>query len=209
MQNQDSLLTKPCKGGTTRYNRCHRWTVIVIKLIQSSELKAEIQGMPAPKIEILTQQVEQTQQLGYQLGQLLHPGDIVCLVGELGAGKTTFAAGIGRGWGSTSRLTSPTYTLVHEHHRPTDGQILYHIDAYRLETSEALESVGFEDVLVGNGPVIIEWPERLGEMLPSEHIWIEIEADAEETQETQRVFRISAYGKRAEQLLAMLEASRK
>jgi tRNA threonylcarbamoyladenosine biosynthesis protein TsaE len=181
-------------------------TAIVTKLIQSSELKAEIQGMPAPKIEILTQQVEQTQQLGYQLGQLLQPRDVVCLVGELGAGKTTFAAGIGRGWGSTSRLTSPTYTLVHEHHRPTDNQILYHIDAYRLETPEALGSVGFEDILEGDGPVIIEWPERLGEMLPPVYLWIEIETDAEETQ---RIFHVSAYGKRSEQLLAMLEASRK
>jgi tRNA threonylcarbamoyladenosine biosynthesis protein TsaE len=162
--------------------------------------------MPAPKIEILIQEVEQTRQLGYQLGQLLHPGDIVCLVGELGAGKTTFAAGIGRGWGSNSRLTSPTYTLVHEHHRPTDDQILYHIDAYRLETLESIESVGFEDVLAANGPVLIEWPERLGEMLPPEHLWVEIDVEAEETQ---RVFRISAYGKRYEQLLAMLEASRK
>ncbi len=149
-----------------------------------------------------------TRQLGQQLGQLLQPGDVVCLVGGLGAGKTTFATGIGQGWGSTSRLTSPTYTLVHEHHRSVDSQTLYHVDAYRLETPDALESVGFGDIWEGNGPILIEWPERLGEMLPNEHLWIEIEADSE-LDDNQRSLRFLARGERAEHLLADFEASRK
>ena len=149
-----------------------------------------------------------TRQLGQHLGQLLQPGDVVCLVGGLGAGKTTFAAGIGQGWGSTSRLTSPTYTLVHEHHRLVDPQTLYHVDAYRLETPDALESVGFGDIWEGNGPILIEWPERLGEMLPNERLWIEIEADSE-LDDNQRSLRFWARGERAEHLLADFEASRK
>ncbi|MBI5928273.1 MAG: tRNA (adenosine(37)-N6)-threonylcarbamoyltransferase complex ATPase subunit type 1 TsaE [Chloroflexi bacterium] len=161
--------------------------------------------MPQPALQIISPNAQSTRQLGQQLGQLLLPGDVVCLVGGLGAGKTTFAAGIGQGWGSTSRLTSPTYTLVHEHRRPADSQTLYHMDAYRLETADALESVGFGDIWAGNGPILIEWPERLGDMLPSERLWIEIEAESE-LDESQRTLRFWAQGHRFEHLLADFEA---
>ncbi len=164
--------------------------------------------MPRSALQIITPNAPVTRQLGQQLGQLLRSGDVVCLVGGLGAGKTTFAAGIGQGWGSTSRLTSPTYTLVHEHHRSADAQTLYHVDAYRLETPDALESVGFGDIWEGGGPILIEWPERLGEILPNEHLWIEIEAEAE-LDDNQRSLRFLARGERAEHLLADFEASRK
>ncbi|MCQ3930946.1 MAG: tRNA (adenosine(37)-N6)-threonylcarbamoyltransferase complex ATPase subunit type 1 TsaE [Chloroflexi bacterium] len=164
--------------------------------------------MTQPALQIFSPNAHSTRQLGQQLGQLLQPRDVVCLVGSLGAGKTTFAAGVGQGWGSTSRLTSPTYTLVHEHHRSADSQTLYHVDAYRLETPDALESVGFGDIWEGDGPILIEWPERLGEMLPSEHLWIEIEADSE-LDENQRTLRFWARGERVGQLLAAFEASGK
>jgi tRNA threonylcarbamoyladenosine biosynthesis protein TsaE len=130
--------------------------------------------LPEGSLEIACRSVEQTRRLGERLGNLLAAGDVVCLYGELGSGKTTFAAGIGHGWGSSSRLTSPTYNLIHVHQRNSDNQKLYHVDAYRLETPDALWSVGFDDVFEGNGPVIIEWPQRLKRILPASHLQVEI-----------------------------------
>lgn len=181
---------------------------IVIKPVQTIQTKVKIDGMPQPTLEIISPSAQVTRLLGQQLGRLLQQGDVICLVGSLGAGKTTFAAGMGLGWGSTNRVTSPTYTLIHEHRRASDSQTLYHVDAYRLETPEALESVGFGDIWEGNGPILIEWPERLGEMLPSEYLWIDIEADAE-LDEEQRTLRFVARGERFERLLAAFDAHRK
>ena len=79
--------------------------------------------------------VEQTVRLGVRLGGMLEPGDTLCLSGDLGAGKTAFARGIGRGWGTAVRVTSPTFTLVNQYPR-YDNLILDHIDCYRLESSE-------------------------------------------------------------------------
>jgi tRNA threonylcarbamoyladenosine biosynthesis protein TsaE len=141
---------------------------------------ARLSNIPAGVLEIISRSAEQTERLGTWLGQLLAAGDVVCLAGGLGAGKTTFAVGIGRGWGSASRLTSPTYTLVHIHRRATDRQVLYHVDAYRLETPTALESVGFAEIFEGSGPVIIEWPERLKEVLPEAYLWVELWPDDDE-----------------------------
>ena len=83
-------------------------------------------------IDFVSSSVEQTTRLGVRLGELLQIHDLVCLSGDLGAGKTALARGIGRGWGSGLRVTSPTFTLVNEYPRLADGRVLYHIDCYRL-----------------------------------------------------------------------------
>lgn len=148
-------------------------------------------------IDFVSSSVEQTTRLGVRLGELLQVEDLVCLSGELGAGKTALARGIGRGWGSGLRVTSPTFTLVNEYPRLADGRILYHIDCYRLEETADQLTVGLDDVLDGAGAVMIEWPERIIAMLPEDRLWIALSY----VSETRRKLRISAAGKRSAELL--------
>ena len=85
-------------------------------------------------LDFISNSMEQTVRLGVRLGELLAAGDVICLSGELGAGKTAMASGIGRGWGAGQQVTSPSFTLIKEYPRLHDGLILYHVDCYRLET---------------------------------------------------------------------------
>ncbi|HOU40093.1 MAG TPA: tRNA (adenosine(37)-N6)-threonylcarbamoyltransferase complex ATPase subunit type 1 TsaE [Promineifilum sp.] len=140
----------------------------------------------------------QTERLGIRLGELLEPGDIVCLAGELGAGKTTLARGIGRGWGTPLRVTSPTFILVNEYPRPRDGATLYHLDCYRLERAGDIATVGLEDLFDSDATVMIEWPEHILALLPADRLWIALSYDSP----TRRRLRLNAGGPRATDLLA-------
>ncbi|QPC84343.1 tRNA (adenosine(37)-N6)-threonylcarbamoyltransferase complex ATPase subunit type 1 TsaE [Phototrophicus methaneseepsis] len=126
------------------------------------------------ELDIISHSAEQTRRLGVRLGQLLQPGDVVCLSGDLGAGKTVFTSGIGIGWGSRVPVTSPTFNLVQQYTRDEDDVILYHMDCYRLGGAEDVESIGFDDLLDGSGPLIIEWPERIEDALPEDVLWVDI-----------------------------------
>jgi tRNA threonylcarbamoyladenosine biosynthesis protein TsaE len=130
-------------------------------------------------LDFISHAPEQTARLGVRLGERLRPGDVVCLNGELGSGKTTFAAGLGRGWGVLEPMTSPTFVLVSEYRR-ADGQHLWHLDCYRLTSGADAVAFGFEDLLSGNGVMIIEWPERIRAVLPPERLnihlrWVDTE----------------------------------
>src|SRR5512140_3459450 len=123
-------------------------------------------------LDFLSHGSEQTQRYGLRLGELLEPGDVVCMSGPLGAGKTCLANGIGRGFGVTDPLTSPTFTLMNEYRRPGDGPVLVHVDCYRLSGSlEALDA-GLGEYLDGRYVVLIEWPERVTQILPPERLSI-------------------------------------
>lgn len=150
-------------------------------------------------VEFMSRSAEQTQRLGVRLGQLLMPGDAICLGGDLGAGKTTFTSGIGQGWGSTQPVTSPTYVIVHKHQRSENQDLLYHLDAYRITSAGDAESIGLEDILDSRSTVIIEWAENIREFLPADRLWITFEADAE--QEWLRRLVFAAEGTRAQELL--------
>lgn len=126
------------------------------------------------QLDFMSHSAEQTARFGMRLGALLAAGDVVCLSGDMGAGKTVFAAGIGRGWGALTPLTSPTFNLVHEHRRQQDNQRLYHLDCYRLERESDAESIGLDDILAARGAVILEWPEQILAALPPERLWIEL-----------------------------------
>jgi tRNA threonylcarbamoyladenosine biosynthesis protein TsaE len=126
-------------------------------------------------LDFISHSAEQTARLGFRLGEILRPGDVICLSGSLGAGKTAFARGLGKGWGAIPDVTSPTFTLVHEHTRQADGLRLYHVDAYRLAGPEDALSFGLEEMLLDENPLLLEWPERIGEMLPPERLNISFE----------------------------------
>lgn len=149
------------------------------------------------ELDLISHSAEQTRRLGTRLGTLLQAGDIICLSGDLGAGKTAFASGIGEGWGAKMPLTSPTFNLVHEHERSEDEQILFHLDCYRLHTPAAAEAIGLDRILSGLGPVIVEWPEHVEPALPPERLWIELRI----IEPTRRNFVFEASGKRYETLL--------
>lgn len=99
-----------------------------------------------------------------RLGTLLKTGQGVYLSGELGSGKTTLVQGIAQGWGSNDHVTSPTFVLINEYHRP-DGETLYHLDAYRLESAIEGEDLDLE-LMLEHGSLVVEWPENIRTALP-------------------------------------------
>jgi tRNA threonylcarbamoyladenosine biosynthesis protein TsaE len=154
-------------------------------------------------LDFISSSFEQTVRLGVRLGELIEVGDVLCLAGEMGTGKTALASGIGRGWGASHRVTSPSYVLVNQYPRLTDGRILYHIDCYRLERWEDVATSGLEDILDGSGAVMIEWPERIEYLLPEERLLIEMR----HISETRRGLRFQASGDGPESLLEKFRQS--
>jgi len=145
---------------------------------------------------------EQTTRFGARLGELLLPGDVLTLSGELGAGKTTFIGGVGRGWGSLDQVSSPTFVLVNDYRRP-DGQHLWHLDCYRLNSSAEAVAIGFEDLLDSGGIMVIEWPERIADVLPAERLRLALRWE----DETRRGLRVDAAGARPQELLEQFRRS--
>ena len=124
--------------------------------------------------EFFSHSAEQTLRVGVRLGNLLQVGDVVCLEGDLGSGKTTLVRGIGQGWGSADRVTSPTYVIMNEYRHPT-GMTFYHTDAYRLMPDQPLDSAILEvEQALSNGVLVMEWAERMKSSLPPENLWIEM-----------------------------------
>jgi tRNA threonylcarbamoyladenosine biosynthesis protein TsaE len=126
-------------------------------------------------VEFVSGSPAQTLRLGERLGRFLRGGEVICLEGNLGAGKTCLAQGIGRGWGATDDLTSPTFTLIHELHRAQDKAHLYHVDLYRIEKESEAWMLGLTDLMDSTASVLIEWPERAPSLLPPDRLWIKLE----------------------------------
>lgn len=116
-------------------------------------------------MQIITHSPEQTEQAGAEFALTLHPGDVVTLDGDLGAGKTAFARGVLRGLGYTGRVTSPTFAIANEYSAP--GGTVAHFDLYRILDEEALFELGFEEYLDGTRILLIEWSENAGALLPA------------------------------------------
>jgi len=123
-------------------------------------------------LEFFSKSSEQTRRIGTRLGAFLTIGDVVCLSGELGSGKTTFTQGIGKGWGSLDRVTSPSFVLVNEYKKP-EGTKLFHLDAFRLANAQEGSDLDI-DLMLTFGALVIEWPERIQSLLPEDHIWIDL-----------------------------------
>lgn len=124
-------------------------------------------------LDFLSHSPEQTIRLGVRLGELIGPGDVVCMAGDLGTGKTTLIQGVARGWGSLDQVTSPTFLLINEYRR-ADAARLYHFDAFRLSGTIEAVNLGLLELLESGGPLLIEWPERVTEILPEERLWISL-----------------------------------
>jgi len=126
-------------------------------------------------LEFVSRSADQTQRLGARLGALLQGGDVICLEGPLGAGKTTLAQGIGRGWGVERTLISPTFVLVREYKRAGDGVRLYHVDFYRIAGAAEATDLGVDEFLGdAHATCVIEWAERAQPLIPAEHLWVRL-----------------------------------
>lgn len=122
------------------------------------------------KITCVTNSSDETIALGKLIGKKLAPGDMLALLGDLGAGKTTFTRGLAEGLGVDADVHSPTFVLIHEHY----GNVpLYHVDLYRLDGAHEAENIGIDEYIYGNGVTVIEWADRMSPLLPPERIDIE------------------------------------
>jgi tRNA threonylcarbamoyladenosine biosynthesis protein TsaE len=119
--------------------------------------------------------VEETIAFAREWAQALRPNDVVALRGDLGSGKTHFVKGLVAGCGSADRVTSPTFTILHEYR---GGRLpVFHFDFYRLEHRAEVERLGFEEYLEdGGGLAVIEWADRFPELLPERTRWIDLAA---------------------------------
>jgi tRNA threonylcarbamoyladenosine biosynthesis protein TsaE len=153
-------------------------------------------------VKLRTTSPEETEALGERLGKQLRSGDVVCLAGDLGAGKTCLTRGLAHGWGAQERATSPTFILVNEYHRAADSQRFFHMDCYRLSGAAEAQTVALDDLLDAPGVLIIEWPERIAPALPPDRLWVDIL----DRGDTVRELVFHAGGKRARRLLNALVA---
>ena len=122
-------------------------------------------------MEYITHSPAETEELGCRLGRTLGPGAVVAYFGGLGMGKTAFTRGLARGLGCRGRVTSPTFTIVHEYDGPTP---LFHFDMYRLADADALFDIGWEDYLDRGGVCAVEWSENVREALPPDAVTVTI-----------------------------------
>ena len=124
-------------------------------------------------MEFITHSPEETEALGFGLGQRLSAGDIIAYRGDLGAGKTAFTRGLAKGLGCTEQVTSPTYTIVNEY---LSGRLpLFHFDMYRLASSEDLWGIGWDDYLDRGGVCAVEWSENVEDAMENA-LWVTVES---------------------------------
>lgn len=129
------------------------------------------------KREIETGTPEETFDLGFKLGQEAEAGQVYCLEGDLGVGKTVFAQGFAKGLGLAEAVNSPTFTILQSYE---EGRLpFYHFDVYRIADVEEMDEIGYEDCFYGDGVSLVEWPGRIREIIPENAVWISIEKDVE------------------------------
>jgi tRNA threonylcarbamoyladenosine biosynthesis protein TsaE len=155
------------------------------------------------ELALVTHSPAETEQIGERIGALLQAGDLVCLWGTLGAGKTCLARGLARGWGAVEAPNSPTFTLINEYHRAQGTERFYHADCYRLADSADARTTGIEDLFDAPAVLVIEWPERISDLLPAERLIIELEDRGGDD----RTLRLVAHGARACELLRALRTA--
>ncbi len=179
------MKTKP-QGTPSHASRitCHFFKGVEVSPVSNSRV-----------LELYSHSAEQTQQLGKRLGELARGGDLFCLEGDLGSGKTCFVQGLGRGLGVPEAIHSPTFILANEHR---GGRLpLFHLDVYRVRNADEAIGFGLEDYIAGDGVCVIEWAEKIRKALPPDRLWITFR----HVGELERGLRFQAEGERYEQLL--------
>ncbi|MBA7563279.1 tRNA (adenosine(37)-N6)-threonylcarbamoyltransferase complex ATPase subunit type 1 TsaE [Candidatus Atribacteria bacterium 1244-E10-H5-B2] len=122
-------------------------------------------------LTIITKSPEETKNLGKEVSKLTKPGDLLAFYGELGAGKTCFIQGISQGLKVKDYVTSPSFTIINEY----QGKIpIYHFDLFRLDNAEEILELGYKEYFYGEGLTVIEWAEKIEQLLPKEHLEIKI-----------------------------------
>jgi tRNA threonylcarbamoyladenosine biosynthesis protein TsaE len=147
-------------------------------------------------VVIQSKSASETIRIGRKIGRILQPGDVIALVGELGAGKTQLIKGLAAGTGvrSPRYVSSPSFTLINEYEGRSP---FYHIDLYRLETEKEAQELGLEEYFTGRGMTAIEWADKIPSLLPREILWINIDYTGKNT----RSIEIIPKGQRYEELL--------
>jgi len=151
-------------------------------------------------MRILSGSVKQTLSIGRGIAGNLQAGDIICLFGNLGSGKTVLTKGIAEGIGLNKKdVISPSFVLIREY---KDARLpLYHFDLYRLDKQREIYLLGYEEYFYGDGVSVVEWADRLGNLLPGSYLRIELRVKAP----TKRELKISGFGKRHRQLREMID----
>lgn len=127
---------------------------------------------------IESRQPQETFELGKKMAQEAKPGDVICLLGDLGVGKTVFTQGFATGLGITEPISSPTFTIIQEYE---EGRIpFYHFDVYRISDVEEMDEIGFEEYVYGDGVCLIEWANLMKEIIPSNPKVVTIEKDLQQ-----------------------------
>lgn len=127
---------------------------------------------------IETFSAKETFEVGQRLGEAASPGEVYCLLGDLGVGKTVFTQGFARGLGIEEPVSSPTFTILQEYE---EGRLpFYHFDVYRISDPEEMDEIGFDDYIYGSGVCLIEWADLIAELLPDFVKTVIIEKDLEE-----------------------------
>jgi tRNA threonylcarbamoyladenosine biosynthesis protein TsaE len=137
----------------------------------------------------VTRSTDETLELARAVGELLRPGDVVSLVGELGAGKTVFARGVARALGVTELVVSPTFTIVREY----EGRVpLVHVDVYRIDAVQEMHDLGFEEVVRDDAVTLVEWGDKIDGLLPGDRLDVRL---APGGAEDERVVEIEGHGR--------------
>ncbi len=153
----------------------------------------------AHELDFISHSPAQTERVGQRLGEHLRAGDLVLLVGTFGVGKTRFVRGVARGLDSPDPVTSPSFVLVNEYRAgPRHRRIpIYHIDLYRIAEERELATIGLDELWSGEGVCLIEWPERVLERVPADHLAIYMQ----HVSETKRRLRFVPHGRRYVELV--------
>lgn len=161
--------------------------------------------MGSPLLVLTSSSPESTRHFGRATAAVCRPGDVVSLTGDVGAGKTTYAQGMGEGLGIRSQVTSSTFVLVRQY--SGDELDLYHIDLYRLDSLDEVQSLDLDEYLYGEGVTVLEWADKFPSVLPNEYLQVSIDYSGHE----RRTIRVEGVGQRgramAEELRASLDRS--
>ena len=157
-------------------------------------------------MKIISNSARETKNFGRRLAKVLRKGDILCLFGEFGSGKTVFTKGIALGFAvKEKKVISPSFVLLREYKVKLCGEkektYLYHFDFYRLENIKAILDMGYEEFIYSDAVSVIEWADRLGKYLPKDYLEVKLSVKGQ----NQRLIELKAYGKNSRNLLNKLK----